>query len=88
MNKIVDFKKNFYKKFEGEKSIHVSPWPETILLDDQKEKAGESVKNYISQVRSWKSEQGIALNAPINTFATYASKDFISKIKTSDSIII
>jgi len=69
---------NFYKKY----------WPEIVLIDESAEKTGESVKNYISQVRSWKSEQGIALNAPLNSVATYGSKDLISGLKLNDSIII
>lgn len=77
----------FYKQFEGEKSIHISTWPKPILIDEEKEKTGETVKNYISQVRSWKSDQGIPLNAPIKAVVTYSSKDFISKIKPSSSII-
>lgn len=77
-----------YKNYDGKKSIHISNWPEPILIDEEKEMAGELVKNYISQARSWKSEQGIALNAPMNSTATYASKEFISKIKPSSSIII
>ncbi len=78
---------NFYKQFEGDKSIHLSSWPEVIIEDSSKEKAGENVKNYIQQVRSWKSEQGIALNAPIKALSTYASKKYIDSIKTSDFII-
>jgi len=77
----------FYKQFEKDESIHISDWPEPVLVDKEKEIAGEYVKEYISQVRSWKSEQGIALNAPINTTATYASKDLTSKFKQSESII-
>ncbi|RLI57228.1 MAG: hypothetical protein DRO93_10805, partial [Candidatus Thorarchaeota archaeon] len=77
----------FYKQYEEEKSIHISTWPEAILIDDEKEKTGEIVKNYISQVRAWKSEQGIALNAPIKAVVTYGSKEFISKIKPSALII-
>ena len=73
---------NIYQKFEKEKSIHISRWPELVLIDKESENAGEKVKTYISQVRSWKSNQGIALNAPVNTIATYASKDYISKIKS------
>ena len=45
------------------------------------------VKKYISQVRAWKSEQGIALNAPLKIYATYASKNVISKLKPSESVI-
>ena len=79
---------NFYKKFEKEKSIHISSWPEPLVFDNESEKSGEIVKNYISQFRSWKSDHGIALNAPVNVVATYASEDKISKIKPSSSIII
>ena len=78
---------DFYKQFEDIESIHTSEWPVPILIDNSKEKAGELVKTYISQIRAWKSEQGMALNAPINTAATYAPKDMISSIKSSESII-
>ena len=78
---------NFYKKFEDEVSIHLSSWPKKIIIDEEKENAGEEVKKYISKVRSWKSEQGIALNAPINTDITYASEDLISKLKSNEQII-
>ena len=82
-----DIYTDFYKKFEAAGSIHISDWPEPILVDKEKELEGESVKNYISQVRSWKSEQGIALNAPIESIATYSSSRIISNIKPSGSII-
>ena len=78
---------NFYKNFEEDKSIHLSSWPKSILIDDKSEKAGEFVKDYISKIRSWKSEQGIALNAEVAAVATYASKDIISKIKQNKTII-
>ena len=76
-----------YKKFEGIASIHISDWPEPVLVDKESEAVGESVKKYISIVRSWKSEKGIALNAPINSTTTYASKDLISKYKKCESVI-
>lgn len=78
---------NHYKQFEGDISIHVSSWPEPILVDDKKEEAGEFIKSYISQVRAWKSKRGIALNAPVQTIATYASKKVISQIQSNESII-
>ncbi len=78
---------NFYKEFEKDKSIHLSSWPKPVLKDADAEKNGENIKNYISQIRSWKSEQGIALNAPIQAIATYSSKNYIDSIKTSDFII-
>jgi valyl-tRNA synthetase len=78
---------NYYQQFEKDKSIHVSAWPEPELVDNETEKAGESVKDYISQVRSWKSERGIALNAPIDAIATYSSKDLSIRFKNNETII-
>ena len=78
---------DLYKGFEGEKSIHISPWPVPILHDKKKEQAGECIKTYIAQVRAWKSEQGMALNAPVDAVATYAPKETIQKLKTGASII-
>ena len=76
-----------YKEFEKCASIHIAPWPEGIIIDEEAETSGELVKNYISCVRSIKSEQGIALNAPMQAFATYSTKSNISKIQSSGSII-
>ena len=77
-----------YKQFEKDSSIHVSTWPEPVLFDKEKEKAGEQVKDYISKVRSWKSEQGIALNAPmLSSTASFTSKANLGKIVPSGSII-
>jgi valyl-tRNA synthetase len=78
---------SFYRQFEENDSIHISDWPEPVLTDNESESTGESVKNYISKVRSWKSENGVALNAPINTTATYASKILISNYEQNESII-
>ena len=78
---------NFYQRFEGIKSIHLSSWPKTEIIDDKKEKEGEMVKEYIAQIRSWKSEQGIALNAEVKAIATYASKDMISSLEQNKSIV-
>ena len=47
----------------------------------------EKVKDIISQVRSWKSEQGIALNAEISSTSTYLSARDYQKIKNSEAII-
>ena len=54
---------------------------------NKKEQAGETVKEYIAKVRAWKSEHGIALNAPISAIATYASEEIIRKLSAHRSII-
>ena len=76
-----------YKKYEKNDSIHISSWPEVVIFDEEMENAGETVKNYISNVRSWKSEQGIALNESLASNSTYGSKKIIQHLKTSEDII-
>ena len=76
----------FYKKFESCMSIHVSSWPEIILIDNEAEQTGDNVKKYISEVRSWKSAQGMSLNAPMHAHTTYAGNN-INSYKPSESII-
>jgi valyl-tRNA synthetase len=78
---------DLYKDLEGDASIHLSAWPESILFDEEKEQIGESVKEYIAKVRAWKSEQGIALNAPVPAIATYAPLEIITRLKTNNTII-
>jgi valyl-tRNA synthetase len=76
-----------YKTYETDISIHLSRWPEPILIDEEKEHAGETVKEYIAKIRAWKSEQGIALNAPVPALATYAPAEVIARLKGNGSII-
>ncbi len=77
-----------YHPHESDKSIHLSPWPTPVLIDEQHETAGEIVKNYIALARSWKSHQGIALNAPLNIKESYAPKNQISALTTNNELII
>ncbi len=77
----------FTKSYEGDDSIHLAAWPKAVLIDEEKEQAGETVKEYIAKVRAWKSEQGIALNAPIPALATYAPSEIIIRLKGNGPII-
>ena len=73
---------------ENVKSIHIASWPDSILSDIESMNAGEWVKQYVSEVRSFKSEQKIALNAPLNSVKTYASKDRIKALKDNAFVVI
>jgi len=77
-----------YKKFEADKSIHISSWPEPVFDDETIHSIGETVKDYIAQVRSFKSEQKIPLNALLQSMATYADESFINKLKHLRYVII
>jgi valyl-tRNA synthetase len=56
---------NYYKKHEASPSVHLSRWPEPVFIDAAIEDKGETLKQIISTIREWKSNQGIALNAPL-----------------------
>jgi valyl-tRNA synthetase len=68
-------------------SIHLSSWPEPVLSNSHARTAGEIVKDYIAAVRSFKSEQGIALNAPLQSTATYADESLITALQENKLII-
>jgi valyl-tRNA synthetase len=76
-----------YNINDRENSIHISSWPEPEFVDEEAEKSGEIVKNYIAKVRSIKSEQGIALNAPLEINATFGPANKISILDANKNII-
>ncbi len=78
---------NFYKNNEKCESIHLSSWPEVVLKDEEAYETGETVKSYIAEIRAFKSEQGIALNATLSSSASYGPKKIISQLKDQEEII-
>ena len=55
-----------FKAHESPVSIHVSEWPEAIERDESVEMQGEAVKEIVAGIRSWKSANGMSLNAEIS----------------------
>jgi len=64
-----------YKKYEGNESIHISPWPEPVLSDPEAEGKGEVIKSIISALRDWKSRNGMPLNAQLKKVDVIAPKN-------------
>ncbi len=56
---------SYYKRIEGNASIHLASWPKPLFRDTKAEEGGELIKDIIAAVRNWKSEKGIPLNAPM-----------------------
>jgi valyl-tRNA synthetase len=56
-----------FKEHEKPISIHVSGWPEAPDADDAAERKGETIKEIVASVRSWKSSKGLSLNAEIKS---------------------
>jgi valyl-tRNA synthetase len=46
-------------------SITIAPWPEPVLFDDDEEERGDLLRDVIAGVRSWKSDNRMALNAEL-----------------------
>ena len=56
---------DLYKEYDDSQSITISEWPEVSIEDDMEFTRGELLKDIISAVRNWKSEQGLALSAEL-----------------------
>ncbi len=54
-----------FRDAEGIKSLHLTSWPEPILIDDEAEMVGEKLKAVIAGIRTWKNENKLPLNAPL-----------------------
>ena len=55
-----------YAKFDGAKSIHLTPWPEPMDIDAGALEAGDAAAEFIATVRAWKAERKININADIS----------------------
>ena len=82
-----DLYQMMYKKSDGKESIHISNWPEPVMEDDQAHDSGETIKTFIADLRSFKSEHGIALNAPLPSSATYGPKELINQLQSQEELI-
>jgi len=54
-----------FKAHEGDKSLHISSWPQVDFKDPEGEESGEIVKGLVEATRRWKSSQGISLGAQL-----------------------
>jgi valyl-tRNA synthetase len=67
---------NHYKKYEEEKSIHITSWPEEMKIEKKKndDEIYDTVLRIISSVRQKKSEAKVSMKTPI--ILTIESKDY------------
>ena len=59
----------------GDGSVHVQAWPQVCdsMIDADIENSGEFIREIASNVRRYKSEHGLALNAPLEKIEIYGS---------------
>ena len=65
----------YYRKYEKDKSIHVSSWPQPLIKDEESENKGEAIKEIISVIREWKSKHGMPLNAELKKVEIVSPKN-------------
>ena len=65
-----------------EESVHLQAWPQVneSLIDAGAEATGEMIKEITAAVRRYKSEHGMALNAPLKDVGIYSSLEDASDI--------
>lgn len=56
---------SYFIRFEKEKSIHISSWPSKIAIFENEEKMGDELIQIIAIIRKYKSENRLAMNAPL-----------------------
>ena len=66
------FAEELYSRFSNE-SVHTQAWPaiDESLISEEAEAAGELIKEITSEVRRYKSDLGMALNAPLKKIEIY-----------------
>ena len=77
------FSEEMHSQMYGCESVHKRTWPvvNDAFFDDAILKEGELIKEIISAVRRYKSEQGNALNAPIERIEIYGELSDVVDIK-------
>jgi valyl-tRNA synthetase len=66
-----------------EGSVHASSWPD-LDGDEAGERPGAIIADAASTIRGWKSDQGMALNAPLDEVAVYPDDPPEARIDTYD----
>ena len=56
----------------GSAGIHSQPWVKSTFRDDDAREKGELVVKVISEIRRYKHDEGLALNAPLGRLTVYA----------------
>ncbi|MFC3478048.1 valine--tRNA ligase [Halobacterium litoreum] len=67
-----------------EGSVHEAAWPDVDMLDEDAELAGERIAEVASDVRRWKSDNGMPLNADLDRVELYFDGDGDATLDTYD----
>ena len=66
-----------WKIFSGDGSVHLQSYPvaDESLIDEKAEEKGELIKEIVGEIRKYKHDNGMALNAPLKRVLIYTHAD-------------
>jgi valyl-tRNA synthetase len=67
-----------------EGSVHAADWPAVEMRDEDAEQAGRYIAEVASEIRAWKSDQGMPLNADLDRVELYFDGDDDARLDTYD----
>ncbi len=70
---------NYFRELEGEKSIHLTKWPEHNFVDENAEEKGELLKDIISYIRKFKTNNGMKMKDPLKKITVDADIEDIEE---------
>ncbi|MCD6398823.1 MAG: valine--tRNA ligase, partial [Candidatus Aenigmarchaeota archaeon] len=76
-----------FLKYEKEKSIHISRWPETGKIDKEVLELGEMITELISLLRQYKTQKDMAMNTELNLMTIDCNNETMEKIKEIENVI-
>ncbi len=65
------FAEECYHRLTGS-SVHGQAWPELVCVDDEARREGDLLVQVVAELRRYKHDQGMALNAPLGRVTIYA----------------
>jgi valyl-tRNA synthetase len=68
-----DLYQEVYRRHEGPRSIHVSPWPEAPRADPAVLPEGAVLRDVVAAIRNWKSQSKLALNQALPALEVVAT---------------
>lgn len=87
----------YYKDYDGAASVTISDWPKAPLNEPDAIPKGELLRDVIAEVRNWKSEKEMALNAPLGVIEIIGpdidkllgcESDILGTLKASDVLLV
>jgi valyl-tRNA synthetase len=69
-----------FKNFDGNISIHLTTWPDPLLIDETAKNDGTIAKDITTTIRRWKSDHGIPLNKELTFIGLVADEEVQTKL--------